>query len=63
MEGIVHRSTAFAGQTNMLAVSASIDAARPSPAGRGFGIVAAEVKKLAEDTRSATQSVREMLRR
>ncbi|WP_276039830.1 PAS domain-containing methyl-accepting chemotaxis protein [Sphingomonas sp. GM_Shp_1] len=63
MEGLVDRIAAIAGQTNMLALNASIEAARAGPAGRGFGIVAAEVKKLAEDTRSATQSVREMLRR
>jgi len=63
MERVVDSITVIAGQTNMLALNASIEAARAGPAGRGFGIVAAEVKKLAEDTRSATQSVREMLRR
>ena len=63
MEGVVDSITAIAGQTNMLALNASIEAARAGPAGRGFGVVAAEVKKLAEDTRSATRSVREMLRR
>jgi len=63
MEAMVDRIAGIAGQTNMLAINASIEAARAGPAGRGFGVVAAEVRKLAEDTRSATRSVREMLQR
>ncbi|HTH16887.1 MAG TPA: FIST N-terminal domain-containing protein, partial [Magnetospirillum sp.] len=61
IERVLDALRMITGQTRLLALNATIEAQRAGEAGRGFGVVAGEVKKLAGDTRSALDQSRTSL--
>lgn len=63
IDNVVNIINNVAGQTNLLALNASIEAARSGDAGRGFSIVAEEIKKLADNTKQSANYIKEMVQK
>lgn len=62
MNTIIETITSIANSTGMLALNASIEAARAGESGRGFSVVAGQISGLANQTKSATVNITELIR-
>ncbi|RRD94940.1 hypothetical protein EII17_05885 [Clostridiales bacterium COT073_COT-073] len=62
VNSVIQGIASIAQQTNLLALNASIEAARAGEEGRGFSVVAEEVRKLAEESTEKTEQINDILR-
>jgi methyl-accepting chemotaxis protein len=58
---ITNMVSEMASQTNMLALNASVEAVRAGDSGKGFGVVAAEIRKLADQSRNSAEKINDLV--